>query len=1199
MSEKIKNQQTLFQFVSLRAPEKSKKEHQEKRFVFHTDNESGVFFTAMQNKTTTQTKWEVLNITANSFTAITSEENVRKINDVFFETSEWITLYKSSLKIETIHEKIKDLPLLDANTELNLWDNLFYQVVTQEDFYVKEALIQMLVLQNMLKYKKQAGTIEIFQSHVKQLINARVVLPLVLFDNTNLETTNASEASKKDEELVLHTELIDAKEIEHAKIHVENIHAILEELDSLDKEHKDTYQSNYDTEITAYNERIKPQIEEYQKQYTTEYRRLYKETKDTEEVRNLIDVATPQIEEFNFNFPKVPEVSSLVKTIDKDTYSVLIELIDIAKIRSFTDLKSSLEKKLEETNKVIISKSKLSETITTFGDVALNLKSGYTGNNTSFTFNICSVRSVKNTGKVAISMNIQLPHSNFEVASMLYHLHTSSGSNTNGYFQAVKNGNTLTLRNLFNNSISFSSNSSIQSLSGEITFTNGQKYSFDVNPFSLVKCYIGKLKLVTSGGTNGNPPTDDTSFRPNSFGYRQLGIADYKKVVSEVCCYEVGEVAHIENVMAREMREKVTTKFHQKQVVETESNEIETENISDTTTTERFEMQTEVSKLLQEQKQFQAGVNVHTSWGNTTLDANAGYASNVSKEQSNLQAVQEAKEITQRAMERIVSRVKNERVTSVTDEFTEENKHRFDNTAGDSHVSGVFRFVNAIYKNQIYNYGKRLMYEFTVPQPSKLHKIAMSVSSSNLNTNNIEKPVDPRTLGYTDFTTIDKNNYQSLASQYNAEVDVYKEDEINVSQHFLKEDWTNDGRWHKSGEFAIKIPENYFVDTVKGYFDPMNGSHNATWNNMWGTIYIGTKRITIPGRTNDMYFQVSNFDINIEEELSLTLTTWDIATYNFNLIVHCKLSDSTKQQWKKNTFDAIIGGYEEQLRAYNEKLTENQDLGIQILDSNPLFYRQIEQNVLRANCISYLLDQTNPTSVKQFGLKMYNDNPSFTDYKVTQDKRMDDYGSFVKFMEQAFEWNVMSYHFYPYYWGNKSDWSELYQFESNDAIFRSFMQSGMARVIVTVKPGFENAVMHYMATGQIWNGGQMPILGDPLYLSIVDELEEQEYTVEKTWNTTLPTHLIALQKSGVAVDASGLPCGDDCADFAGKKFKTNTASLGNEVDQELEEKVEKMESRMIENVDIENGYLKLTTDEDPRQVVAQISVEAIKRAMEA
>ena len=106
------------------------------------------------------------------------------------------------------------------------------------------------------------------------------------------------------------------------------------------------------------------------------------------------------------------------------------------------------------------------------------------------------------------------------------------------------------------------------------------------------------------------------------------------------------------------------------------------------------------------------------------------------------------------------------------------------------------------------------------------------------------------------------------------------------------------------------------------------------------------------------------------------------------------------------------------------------------------------------------------------------------------------------------------------------------------------MQAGMARVIVTVKPGFEDAVMHYMKFGQIWNGGQMPVIGDPLYLSIVDELREQEYTVEETWETIVPTNLVALQDSGVAVHQDGLPCGSGCEDHAGDLLVKNDKTLG-------------------------------------------------------
>ena len=47
-------------------------------------------------------------------------------------------------------------------------------------------------------------------------------------------------------------------------------------------------------------------------------------------------------------------------------------------------------------------------------------------------------------------------------------------------------------------------------------------------------------------------------------------------------------------------------------------------------------------------------------------------------------------------------------------------------------------------------------------------------------------------------------------------------------------------------------------------------------------------------------------------------------------------------------------------------------------------------------------------------------------HEVTVTKPMDDYASFAKFMEQAFEWEIMSYHFYPFYWANRKEWNDLY-----------------------------------------------------------------------------------------------------------------------------------------------------------------------------
>ncbi|KAB8152178.1 hypothetical protein EZY14_015235 [Kordia sp. TARA_039_SRF] len=144
---------------------------------------------------------------------------------------------------------------------------------------------------------------------------------------------------------------------------------------------------------------------------------------------------------------------------------------------------------------------------------------------------------------------------------------------------------------------------------------------------------------------------------------------------------------------------------------------------------------------------------------------------------------------------------------------------------------------------------------------------------------------------------------------------------------------------------------------------------------------------------------------------------------------------------------------------------------------------------------------------------------------------LDEYAAKVKFFEQAFEWNIMSYYFYPFYWAKKDKWTKLYQVRNDDPLFKAFLQSGMARVILTVRPGFEEAVNWYMATGQIWNGGQVPTPSDEEFVSIVEELRNPEGMVEETWESRVPTSLTVIQAGAIGLNVEGLPCNDECDDW--------------------------------------------------------------------
>jgi hypothetical protein len=134
-------------------------------------------------------------------------------------------------------------------------------------------------------------------------------------------------------------------------------------------------------------------------------------------------------------------------------------------------------------------------------------------------------------------------------------------------------------------------------------------------------------------------------------------------------------------------------------------------------------------------------------------------------------------------------------------------------------------------------------------------------------------------------------------------------------------------------------------------------------------------------------------------------------------------------------------------------------------------------------------------------------------------------GSFVRFVEQAFEWEQMQYVFYPYFWARTDTWEDRFA-ESDPAYqFRRFLQAGWARVVIPVRPGFETVLHYYLETGNLWSGrAAPPAVGDPLYISIAEEIRYRTDTrvlsavPEGTpWEISVPTALVCLRQQ------AGLP----------------------------------------------------------------------------
>lgn len=1115
MEKQINQQQTLFRFISIRPPELTEIGSKLK-FVNHP-GDAGVYFTAVANRPLGQTKWEAMAKASETFPAYDSVKSIESKHANQSQASSWLAKNKDNATSQELYDKVKSISALSSADIITLWDNLFYQIITQRDFYVKELVAQLLILQNLLdEVKRIADPAEVVKV-IKQLANTSTVLPVKLFVEDPAETSP---------DVVEEEPLFSTKQLNKSLDNLFNTYAIdrdntaITELKKLQSKYADYYREAYNEAISSYERNTE---EAYRNATYTEREIVECPSGCPITVRDYEDLQTPP-----FNFSPAAEVSPTIlkEKLTEESYYV-VESLGLLQEKTYSSIIAGIENSIIDYNAKLASSQPESRVVAfgnmVFADNSSEANTNVFLNQSQLPFVAAYKKTAAEKGK--IFMSVDVGYRGAEVASASYTARIN-GTEVKGNGIASSAQDNMVNLVLFPNNNGLNVPKDIKDFDLDVSVTLTDATKFTITKPVNVQNPIKGVGTIIGQNTTGVIP--HIAFEPQHFGLRRLGIADYKKVVSEVCCYRESEVSHIENIMAREFRSKSTTRERIEETTTTTENQYEQENLTDISTSERFEMQRETNKILQQDKQIGAYGKLWGSMGNTKFEVGGTYASNTAKEESNRQAIIESREVTERASERITTRFREELVRKITERFREDNSHVFDNRMGENHVSGVYRFINAIYKNQIFNYGKRLMYEFMVPDPSRLHRLGSEMvvpdSGSSNGIQTLEMPLHPKEFGYIDSTKIVDSNYMWIASKYGASVEAppAMHPYIGKAIHGAGGNGAN-AKEHNE----IKIPEGYRVTLVRYAFSMMK-----SYNNLYTRLQIGNDTITVmanpyfPGYATShsslIWFPPTS-DKYTMESLPVSIIGWDLAAYVLNLSVQLERTPELFENWQIKTYNAIVAAYEERLAEYNQRMSELQQEpeAETVFGTNPLFYREIEQITLKRNCLSYLLDN-NVMGTTDFT------GGDFTSFSVTRNQQMDDYTSLTKFLEQAFEWNIMSYSFYPYYWASKNRWVQLYQTDNDDAEFREFMQAGMARVIVTVRPGFEKAVMYYMATKRVWNGGQIPLLGDPLYMSISDELEEQEYTVEETWETVVPTSLIGLQKDGVAIDVSGLPCGGGC-----------------------------------------------------------------------
>ena len=584
---------------------------------------------------------------------------------------------------------------------------------------------------------------------------------------------------------------------------------------------------------------------------------------------------------------------------------------------------------------------------------------------------------------------------------------------------------------------------------------------------------------------------------PSSHGrLTPAGVADLLVVKQQLIRYEGTDVAHIENVLKGELKQREHTRRVETQEITFRETETTTTDERELESTNRFELSRETSETIKEDASLKAGLSVSGKYGPVVeFSANAEGSISRSKTEATKSAAKFSQDVTERSAHKVTERVLQRSQLTVTNEVIDKNTHALNNTAGGGHISGVYQWVNKVYQAQIYNYGMRMMYDFMVPEPAAF--LITALQNAHAHTMELEKPV-PFTLRP---DQIDEWNYHSWVKQYGA-TDVAAPPEIYRTKSLDFKAGGGDSKTDYNHSGQITIDEGY-----KAVWGCVARGCNI-WDNSFSVdVGLGSR----VHRFNNSTGWVWTTSLDDERDaIPFFADTFHVSQVAVTVEVKTQRTDRAMMKWRLETHAKITTAYKARLVEYEEKLSQlEMQAGVAIKGKNPALNTELMNDELKKHCITILTEQ-------HFDLFDAIDNGT---YNIPQTDLFENAaeGPYVRFFEQAFEWEQMTWLTYPYFWGRKSQWDERIAYEDVDPMFNQFLKAGYCRVVVPVRPGFEGAIDHFMTYGEIWNGGPLPAISNPLYLPIADEIAERldrpgtEVPQGDPWLVRVPTTLVHLR----------------------------------------------------------------------------------------
>jgi hypothetical protein len=492
------------------------------------------------------------------------------------------------------------------------------------------------------------------------------------------------------------------------------------------------------------------------------------------------------------------------------------------------------------------------------------------------------------------------------------------------------------------------------------------------------------------------------------------------------------------------------------------------EEFSEQGVVEKNELQDSTENQYQHSTELSAGVNISGQYGTVKFAANAAGSVSDSTSRSDQFSRNTSNTVTRKASRRSVKEHTMSFRTVRASGTEDSSLKRIENPNPYPIRVDYYRMMRK-WSVDLLRYGIRLTYDIVVPEPGAdlLAQIKEMQEIQRLLTIGFGDPGGPDWAKFplkpSDLTAA---NFATEAATYGAVVEAPPEDTKSISVTNTHAFGSFEESQHGlSASVVLDVDPAYDVQAAKGT------SPGFEWPG-WQTQFDRDRWVV-----NDTH--ASLYTVGRSGKVAVPYSVRYAASYSVTVTLDLKLTASAFVAWQGKAWAAIHDAAER--RYFQQRASLQQRLAdlVKLLGQNDtLTLRRMEREEVMKAALRWLIG---PTFAPVSPITKY--------YKEDTGGIVDDLtwtqgtarGNLIRFLQQAIEWENVLYLMYPYFWSGAAGIEVRKYLDHPDPTHRAFLRSGAARVVLTIRPGFEKDFVDFIA-------GDNPGVSSK-YLTIAEEMQ--------------------------------------------------------------------------------------------------------------